>query len=33
MVKEFAVRKLEIGFESDLDERQSTKNNVVVRGK
>lgn len=30
MVKEFAVRKLEIGFESDLNERQSMNDNVVV---
>ena len=30
MVKELAVRRLEIVDESDLDERQSTKNNVVV---
>ena len=30
MVKEFAVRWLEIGIESDLDGRQSMKNNVLV---
>ena len=31
MIKEFAVRRSEIGKKSDLDGRQSMKNNVLVR--